>query len=235
MSWRSGEAEWFDQNIKNFYIPVSIQRGTYVFKEGTRTLDIEMEPNIYADTLSKMGFIFFKINNDRLRASSFDVQSKIILDLSSHYLDPIEEDSIPYNNNNCLQFVLMEKKTGRFAAVLFAELYKEEQLTEILSLSLQYNIQGRNLGSMLCALSIDYYYTNQRISIFQLNPFGNAVDCYLKLGFIQTYHDREKQYPGEMVLDLNENPQVFMNRKLQLQTQPFFGELLSIRGNLEKA
>ncbi len=231
-----GEAYYSGPTYKKLSPVNNAAAAPYVFKEGTSTLDIEMEPNIYADTLSKMGFIFFRVNNDRLRASSFDVQSRIILELSSRYEDHINEDDLPYTDSNNLQFVLMERKTGRFAAVLFAKFYTEEQRTHILSLSVQDHLQGRNLGSMLCALCIDYYYTNKISSVFELNPFENAIECYSKLGFIQLYSVIQgRSYPGQMELDLDLSTtlQVFSSRKVQLKIQPFF--VAMSKGKLEVA
>lgn len=240
------ERSLWGPKCKKLYSPKASAEAPYVFKEGTRTLDINMEPNIYSDILFKMGYIFFRINNNRLRASSLEVQANIIAGLAIAYVDTwwvFEEKELPYQNKKCLQFVLMEQKTGRFAAVLFAKLHKKRQWIEIESLEVQEDLQGRNLGSMLCALSINYYMT-QGIFLFGLCSSIAGEETYLKLGFIKDHSTlpeliseemvfNEESIKSVMVLNLEKNLQTFTSRKNQLKAQPFIGAMG--KGNLEIA
>ncbi len=207
--WEGEKFNLFPGNFIQLQSSPNYRHSPYVFKPGTNCLDITNDPKADTDILEKIGFVFFKVDVQRLRNSSKDVQETIMLSLLScnYYLR--ENDNRDYAiqtlpgiaKENISHFLMVEKCTGKVAGAIFSEM-RNNKFIELDSIFVAEEFRKKGLGNLLLSMTIRHHHQGNDSTKFIVRCSNTAYDWYIKFGFCPS-----KKNPAKLTLSFRDNEQ----------------------------
>lgn len=197
----------------------------YTFKPGTRLLDISSDPGPHTELLAKIGYVYFKLDLDRLRTSSPDVQESLLVGLLSRNYWVSETSHLKYavkalpgyTNKKMQYFLMLEKRTGDIAGAIFSR-SKVNDVVKFVSVTMDEKFRGLGLGGLLLTMTIRRLQQDTGSRDFALYTSGEACTWYPKYGFRKIRDD-----PGcrDLTLSFNSRNQnnVFDRKELELTSK----------------
>lgn len=194
---RDGEraivGKWKNQTLEayegHFIEPPLKGRVKYRFKY-VSCQDIQNDPGPNRDIFEKIGYVFFKLDCNRLRNSSVQVQEQLLLGLLSRnywasetsHVEYAVEDMPGYTKKAMHYFLLLEKKTQEVAGAVFAKLRKNGGI-KIYSLSMGEKYRSQGLGGLFFTTALRRLQRDFGYSYFCLHASKESVQWYPKFGF----------------------------------------------------
>lgn len=193
-----------DDEKMNFYegnfveVSFSSSNQRYNFKPNTQCLDITNEPGPYAALLEKIDFVLLKLDIQRLRNSTADVQEFLMTGLLiNHFYGSGEFDedgeyfpnavkNLPgFTNKDMQYFLMLERRTGQVAGAIFSR-FQNLQI-KLVSVVIDADYRNQAIGGIFLQSVMLQLQHDKSCSEFRLISSPKAVSWYKSYGFTEIH------------------------------------------------